>query len=140
MTEECTFKSAKDLGLSKKQWKALILTLLMMENGQIKHVSFLKYGQKDTLKGKHPFNMCEWQEAYGCGTVCCIGGSAEFFGGLPVQSLAIKAQWLSDVKDEHDLYRLFYEWKDDPTEKQAAQVLRHYLKTGKTDWPAVMYK
>jgi hypothetical protein len=71
----------------------------------------------------------------GCGSVCCIGGSAEVLGGL-------KRGSLSDASHRSDLHQVFSPyregsraWMSTPT--QAARVLRHFLNTGTADWSKV---
>lgn len=142
---ECPFKTHKELGLNKREWEALIKTLLLMEADMIVHVPKNHKSEDEFDSGGKPvFNMWSWSDDYKCGTVCCIGGSAEHFGKLRQNSLSEKADKLAGYWDDEsedadeNLYNLFFEWgSGDPTPQQAAKVLRGYLTTGVTDWGKV---
>lgn len=69
-----------------------------------------------------------------CGTIACIGGTAELVGNLP------KSDFHHAAKDNSELYNLFCPddvmiW-DEITVEEAAMALRSYLTTGKADWSA----
>lgn len=138
---DCEFKSAKDLGLEQKEWEALIQTLMLMEAGAIIHVDTRKNITRPP-EGKFMFNMQDWREDFtGCGSVCCIGGSAEFFGKLPFNAMGGKAYTLQKNGDSN-LAELFFpgeytgfrgSWRK-LTPQQAAKALRGYLTTGTTNW------
>lgn len=131
--EDCPFKSPKELGLTLKERDALIKTLLLMEAGKMVHIKDV--GDNTVQSGEYGFSMREWHMQHFCGTVCCIGGTAELLGGLPTHSLAIKSTGMASVGDNLDLYNLFYRWGGgSPSPERAAQVLRGYLTTGKTKW------
>lgn len=140
MTENCEFKSAGYLGLTQKEWEALIITLMKLEAGQLDYVSRdALRSSRETPDTKHPFNMSIWNLPHTCGTVCCIGGSAEVLGGLSEGSLKNKASRLGTstfgMKDA--LWRLFYHYPGEQTTPQeAGRALRGYLTTGQTDWGA----
>jgi len=137
MTEKCEFKSAKDLGLTQKEWEALITTLTLLDNDAIVHApsatneELIAY---EPRKVTHPiFNMSAWRNKYACGTAMCIGGSAEFFGKLKMNQLCSKAE------EDSALTNLFYPYHVGDnwgrlTTKQAAHALRTYLMTGKDGW------
>ena len=126
-TEDCPFKSPEELGLTQAECDALIKALLLMENGQMLHV---KSREQELVEGKYPFNMCEWHSIdYDCGTVCCIGGTAELVGNLSPLSLA------NTATQNQQLHKLFYQWGGgSPSPTKAARVLRGYLTTGITKW------
>ena len=131
---DCPFKSPAELGLTQAERDALIKALLLMENGQVKHVPGSNFNTYNAAQDKMPFNMAHWHREYDCGTVCCIGGTAELVGGLPLNSLAEKASKLVLYGDSN-LHTMFFHWNGgDPTEKRAARVLRGYLTTGQTRW------
>ena len=136
MTEKCDFKSAKELGLEQEEWEALITTLTLLENDAIVHVREMDHGIRAKDPKKPVFNMAVWHERTACGSVMCIGGSAEFFGKLESNQLSIKAENMDDA-GEPALYNLFYpgleQDYDTLTAKQGAKALRHYLKTGRAD-------
>jgi hypothetical protein len=125
--------SARKLGLAKSQYEALKKTLDLLESGELIHMSDVK---RKTPKPKFVFNMNHWKlQSYSCGSVCCIGGTAELVGNLPAFSLNTVAADNQDLKD------LFYPMKDDMnkiTTKQAAAALRNYLTTGKPNWECAL--
>lgn len=139
MSEELTlegkFKSAKDLKLTEKQYCGLIQTLAWLEAGKLDH--------ENEKVGIQRFDMEYWRQGFGCGTVCCIGGTAEVLAGLPMRGMADKSN--------RELGRLFFPgsihgWDSDDHDHpgwkastaQAAVALRGYLETGKADWDAAM--
>lgn len=126
---ECPFKSHEDLGISKPEYDGLVKTLLLMENDQMYWI----HGDAEKEEGQYPFNMATWREHMDCGSVCCIGGTAELVEGLKPWSLSTTSKSLLH-KGSPDLYRLFYEYGGGVTPKIAAKALRGYLTTGKTDW------
>ncbi len=79
------------------------------------------------------FYMDVWTEKYEepdlCGTVRCIGGTADWLIGKPV--------FLNKHAVGTVLHTLFYPkdaagWRATP--QHAADVIEHYLLTGKVDW------
>lgn len=131
-TEKCEFKSAEQLGLKQPEWEALIKTLTLMEAGAIIHATTDMKQAGKRVEG-HLFNMSNWKDYYQCGTVCCIGGSAEVFGNLRHQSMD-KASKRLYREGNLNLHNLFFNWEGSPSPKEAAVALRGYLTTGKTDW------
>lgn len=127
------FLSAEELKLTERQRTALIKTLKLMESGGIRH--------DKVIDGKR-FNMKEWiNEGWGCGTICCIGGTASLLDGGPYDSADDMYPSIFHNKRGFTgtpaLKRLFYEWGNrSPTAKRAGLQLRYYLKTGKCpiDW------
>ena len=136
MTEKCNFKSAKELGLEQEEWEALITTLTLLENDAIVHVRERNQDSRAKDPKRPVFNMAVWQDYTPCGSVMCIGGSAEYFGKLQMNQLADKAEDMEDAGNPA-LYALFYpaleKDYDSLTAKQGAKALRHYLKTGQAD-------
>lgn len=129
------FKAAADLGITEPQKDALVKTLVLLETGGIVHAAQPPFGDLNTettpaFSGK--FNMDNWSLTFdGCGTIACIGGTAELIGGV-------------DFGSDHDdlpkgLYGLFYpvsagrDWEEITT-AQAATALRSYLSTGDARW------
>lgn len=137
MTEKkCEFKSAKELGLEQEEWVALITTLTLLEHGVIVHVPERHHDIRAKGPKRQVFNMGVWQSSTQCGSVMCIGGSAEYFGKLEMRQLNNKADDLAQAGNRA-LYELFYPGLqiayDTLTAKQGAKALRHYLKTGRDD-------
>lgn len=128
------FKSAVELGISEEQKSALEKTLVLLETGKLKHGPVGDYNDHTPRFSGH-FNMQNWTATSSCGTVACIGGTAELVGGLKHGELDLKA-----CDGDHDkLFELFY-----PVElkvrwstiipSQAAIALRSYLTTGNARW------
>jgi hypothetical protein len=125
-----SFKTAEELGLPEKQVEALKKTLVLLETGKLIHQKINDLFTLDE-RGEYTghFNMQTWNKAIGCGTVCCIGGTAELIGGVEF------------LGTPDALYALFYpETADyqDITPSQAATALRSYLTTGKANWKEVL--
>lgn len=147
------FKTANDLQITELVRDSLIKVLVLMETGKLKHVPDVpetdipKFDNTRKFEGK--FNMNNWGNVpyEGCGTVACIGGTAELVGGFQFNSnysLYPRPADLFEVCANHssslppDLFELFYphntpNWAD-ITVKQAATALRSYLTTGKANW------
>lgn len=127
------FKSACDLKLSEKQRDALIKTLVLMETGKLVHTDargllwLCKKGRKFTGH----FNMERWNEYVpGCGTVACIGGTAELIGDFKF--------YATEISEElGDLFSPAFSMAG-ITVEQAASALRNYLTTGIPDWESIM--
>lgn len=132
-----SFQAAADLGISEAQKEALMKTLVLLETGK------LEYAPTDDLEddpeghrafsGK--FNMSSWAAHDECGTVCCIGGTAEIIGNVSFGGVYGPAYETVDAR----LHRLFYpemgasRWSL-ITPAQAARALRSYLTTGDAKW------
>lgn len=141
------FKTARELGLKNKHYCALVKALDALQNGCIRHVKapgFLVGDGSDTKVDR--FNMNFWRTEASCGTVACIGGTAEVVAGLPMFSLSSVAE---DMGGDSGLYHLFYpheldrgEWNADSwdkiTTKHAIKALQNYLTSGDPKWTEVM--
>lgn len=129
------FKTAKELKLSDAEFNALVTVLGMLERGELKHIPSHVWENEEKVEGDSPiyFNMDQWHSTYECGTVCCIGGSAEFFGEVSF--------FEGGDRDNDDLDELFYPDIDGSYEsisaEHAAQALRSYLTTGKANWSVI---
>lgn len=120
------FKSASELGLNDLQYEGLIKVLDYLENTSVQHNP-----REEQYKGLS-FNMSIWRNHHSCGSVCCIGGSAEALVGADKGHL-----YPHDSTMPRELNKLFFGgpgvWRD-TTPKQAAVALRGYLEIGITDW------
>jgi hypothetical protein len=130
------FKTAEELNLTQRQHKALVKTLELMEAGKVRHV---KPNAFDDFvfepNGKYVFNMSVWRQRNRCGTVCCLGGTAEMLDGDLIFSHVF------ELPTHNPLWQLFYKrTSENITDKQAAKALRGYLETGITDWKAALAK
>lgn len=128
------FKTANELQITEPQLSALIKTLVLFETGKIKYVPVSPDDfcpDDDNRKFSGHFNMVAWSMKHPCGTVACIGGTAEMVGGVDFQLL--------ETNDELD--KLFY---PEPysyggvTVEQAARALRNYLTFGEPRWKEVL--
>ena len=126
-------KTPKELGITEPQRAALVNTLELMETGKLRHISaknvivapgYIAFGGL--------FNMTYWigYDNYNCGTVACIGGTAELVGGV---------EFFDSATDNLNL--LFYPslrvgsvHPNEITVEQAARALRSYLETGRAEW------
>jgi hypothetical protein len=132
-----TFLSAEKLSITDEQRAALILTYKMMLDGTIKYLEqpddgFEIYEEDIEDKGfTGHFHMAHWHLPTKCGTVCCIGGTAELVGGVKFDSVS---------KMNDPLYRLFYCFDpcgDDPSLQEATLALENYLHTGEPQWEKI---
>jgi hypothetical protein len=132
-------KTAKELGLPEEHYCALVKTLDALENNKIRHVTRMQLANwpfESVTKIRtfdKMFSMRAWKSGYACGTVACIGGTAELLGGVDMEDGAVGGDELND---------LFYpdgcEGAWDATPKQAAKALRNYLMTGEARWEEAM--
>lgn len=132
------FKPAADLDLTEPQKEALMKTLVLLETGKLQHVvarGRIVVGAPVKFDGR--FNMACWgTAAYSCGTVACIGGTAELIGKVSFGNGLQHKELLAPA-----LYELFYarsvaaehDWES-ITPAQAATALRSYLTTGDARW------
>lgn len=129
------FKSAADLNISEAQKDALCKVLVLLETGHLEHAErpsgrFLDAEEGCNFTGH--FNMDSWNIVkHGCGTIACIGGTAELLAGKKIFNGG-------DDISARELERLFYppgvrDWEAITTD-QAATALRSYLTTGEARW------
>ncbi len=124
------FKPAADLGISEAQKEALMKTLVLLETGKLTHVPLPDgEGGLRTFGFSHLFNMGDWGTPSPCGSICCIGGTAELIGGLEENEL-FKAS-----HSNRGLDTLFFSCSGmSANTSQAARALRSYLTTGDAKW------
>lgn len=137
-----SYKSSADLGITEPQRQALIKTLALMETGKIRHYEVDDYAEyTPTIKRKFRglFNMDGWQANYEeCGTVACIGGTAEMIGKVSF-NLSPPRVALGGLNTSLPLFQLFYPSclpvsYYEITVAQAATALRSYLTIGDPRW------
>jgi hypothetical protein len=129
------FLPASRLGLEERHRVALILVLEAHERGELRDVD---YGNVNALlpnsvtaKFSGNFSMTTWMRSYECGTICCIGGTAELLGCLERGEL----KRLVDGDSGHVLFDLFY-----PDRigcyglAEAMRVLEGFLMRGVVEW------
>jgi hypothetical protein len=134
-----TYMSAADLQLTEPQREALIATLDLFESGEVRHVredeyedwEFIGDGEEASFTGL--FNMRVWgadDAPYTCGTVACIGGTAELIGKVEFDGWNVH-KGLSHLFGPSE--SVVGDW-DDITVERAAKALRCFLITGTADW------
>lgn len=126
------FMKPADLDLTDEQFEALCKTLVLLETEKLEHVP----GGMDFVNGNYAFsgrfNMSIWSGNSPCGTVACIGGTAEMVGNVSFSPI-------HKQKTNPRLVSLFFPpmktsmW-DSITPQQAATALRSYLTTGNPHW------
>lgn len=125
------FMTPTDLGISEAEHNALRLTLNALERGELRHVRPARHSNLEAPFTGH-FNMDCWRASGECGTVACLGGTAEMLGQLPVHSLYVA------MSANRELRNLFYPtviscWNE-ITSDQAATALHSFLTTGNSNW------
>lgn len=133
--EGLKFKTPKELGITEKQFCALVKVADGLQTGKLVHAP---------NTGRHPthdgFNMRVWEtRTEDCGTVCCIGGWSQRFGSWQWPMSAIRAPL--EGGDNGGLNRLFYPFEVMPmdnwhriTPQQASRAITNYLTTGDPQW------
>lgn len=126
------FKTAAELDLTAHEHDALIKTLALLDTGKLIHVPEIVWGGSAFESFTGHFNMNEWHAYAECGTVCCIGGTAERLSAGKVNF---------DEERGSPLYELFYAERrprgmslKDITVPQAGMALRSYLTIGDARW------
>ena len=123
-----SFQSAADLGISEPQKEALMKTLVLLETGKLVHATEFNHDFGEEAFSGH-FNMAHWKDTASCGTVCCIGGTAELIGGVDLSTTMGADGSLQELFCPSDVA----DWKS-VTPAQAARALRSYLTTGDAKW------
>jgi hypothetical protein len=127
------FLPASRLGLEERHRAALILVLEAHERGELRDVDYgnVLLTNSATAKFSGDFSMTTWMRSYECGTICCIGGTAELLGCLERGEL----KRLVDGDGGHVLFDLFY-----PDHiccrglAEAMRVLEGFLTRGVVEW------
>lgn len=126
------FKSHVDLGITEPQFDALRKTLVLLETGKLKHQPMPDRYAWRAEKFSGLFNMGGWRREAHCGTIACIGGTAEIIGDVTF-----------NMNKPYSLNNLFYPNMNNEgvlfdyhaiTPAQAARALRSYLTTGDAKW------
>ena len=128
------FMSAADLKLPGAEYQALITTLGMMERGEIRYVDVDIHDLVDDEVGAFSglFNLAQWAGNFSCGTVACIGGTAELVGNLKPNQINNRCEYMKELDELcYPKGEINYE---NVTVEQAAKALRSYLTTGKANW------
>lgn len=143
-----SFKTARQLRIRQDVYDALILALHYFEREEPNHLDIeiapsviLVEAEMGNPVPPPNFNMRCWRQKHDCGTVCCIGGTAEMLAGMPYASIDRYSHEGPVVKLE--LMNLFYPYEigipwNYITVAMAAQALSNYLTTGKSNWQEVV--
>lgn len=131
------FKTADDLRLTEPQKEALIKTLVLLETEKLQHaLPDATFSKQRGFTGH--FNMAWWDLHSGCGTICCIGGTAELIGNLKPDEFDTATIGNSKLRnlfypgfDRKDLISVAMQ---NITPAQAAVALRSFLTTGDARW------
>ncbi len=129
-----SFMTAADLGLTEPQKAALIKTLVLLETGKMTHAPTVPDMNAHERHFSGHFNMCNWRGKHECGTVACIGGTAELVGDVSfgyIYSIHETNRGLSDLFLPRHIPAS--EWSC-ITPSHAARALRSYLTTGNARW------
>lgn len=148
------YLTAEELGLTEQHKDALHKVLDLFDEGLIKHVHSCH--NMNTPEGErkdkyYVFNMNTWNEEYlPCGTVACIGGTAEIVGKCSFDEDflidRVESQLMSE-ENYDNIHSLFYpsvtqcakvnKCYADITVEEAREALFNYLTTGKPNWEKV---
>ncbi|WP_027583959.1 hypothetical protein [Bradyrhizobium sp. Ai1a-2] len=133
------FLTSRQLRIDGWVRDALVTTLELLESGKMKHTQTddVRYERVPMVDRQfsHDFNMGEWNFSHECGSICCIGGTAELLSGRGPHTIS--------TTQTSELHELFYPddietFYADITPAQAGQALRNYLTTGEAKWMVVL--
>jgi len=128
----------KDLGITGKERNALLDVAAALDSGTLKHTTETNDGPAFNI------DITADNNAYECGTVCCIGGWASIL----MQGGTIQKEQSGDLIDKADDYvrgktgcpieALYYpsdvdDWSD-ITPPVAVAAIHQFLATGKVDY------
>lgn len=130
-----SFQSATDLEISEMQKDALVKTLKLLETDAVEHSTAFDFDRCDHEHTRQAFsgqfNMRYWAESGECGTIACIGGTAELITGVRFGLTWVGNDRLANLFQPQTLP--LETWSAITTE-QAARALRSYLTTGDAKW------
>lgn len=136
--EECEYRTAEQLTITEEQRNALIKTLKYLQAGKMKHTdgnlidAFNENYQYNRKQQPKKFNLAVWMGTdladHSCGTVCCIGGTAEALVGDKVFYNWMNNPKLSALFDPRNV--TMHKVKPE----QAAVALHNFLATGFPHW------
>jgi hypothetical protein len=132
------FLSAEALGIEQWVRDALVEVLKLFAAGKMIHAD-LQTTRFTPREGRdrefsHEFNMACGASAHPCGTVACIGGTAEMVAGVKIGTM--------DDTQTAELEELLFPSNLGNyariTPAQATRALRSYLTNGSANWAAAM--
>ena len=106
--------------------------LVLLETGKMRHVPMGGAPHDDIpVQFSGQFNMNQWRAENDCGTIACIGGTAEAISGENFRAETyLFNKGLQGLFYPPDLHKRWH----DITPAQAATALRSYLTTGDARW------
>ncbi len=127
------FKSADDLGITEPRKEALMKTLVLLETGKLVHTATPERYEYFAENFTGHFNMAGWRRKASCGSICCIGGTAEIIGNTSfcLNEIPCALQTLFFPNMHNDGPHFQYK---NITVNHAATALRSYLTTGDAKW------
>ncbi len=136
---DCPFLSASELHITEQEREALIRAYHHLVNEQSEYITTDDFYGRIYEKDLKPFfNMAHWNL---CGTVCCIGGTAEMLMRKQGNE-DFKFNYTSRNGNSDSLGTLFYPpFKDsynDISMIAATNALYNYLTTGDSNWNHAM--
>jgi hypothetical protein len=131
------FKTPADLKIEDRWFEALVKLLGMLERGELRHTptSQIKPLCDERVRPEVGlFNMNRWSVKFQCGTVCCLGGTAEAIGGFRFSAMPEALTHL--FHPGHDGWSILHRigGYETITTEQAAIALRNYLTFGEPRW------
>ncbi len=133
------FKSAEDLDLPEDQRSALIKTLVLLETNRLIHTPF-EFGRLESDSAGPDFtgmfNMGIWAGKFECGTIACIGGTAEIIGQCQFGNGRSIPRALEVLFNPQEVPQTLW---TRITTAQAAMALRSYLTTGEANWKGALH-
>lgn len=124
-----SFLSAADLGITEPQRDALQKVLVLLETGKLAHEDPDDCVADQSANFTGHFNMSWWRNKHSCGTVACIGGTAEMIGDVTFDRFISPA--LEDLFHARSIPMFPL---SSVTTAQAARALRSYLTCGDARW------
>jgi hypothetical protein len=125
-----SFMTASELGITEPQRMALQKTLVLLETGKLVHTKLPLLFKFNAEKYSGHFNMGGWRRETECGSVCCIGGTAELIGNVRFNERAPALETLFYPSSDGTKLQNY----ESITAEQAARALRSYLTTGDAKW------
>jgi hypothetical protein len=128
------FLDASTLKVSENELQALIKVLGMLERDEFEH-----HTERKDIRNKYGFNMGCYHSLrsneHSCGTQGCIMGWANYFDNTTFSDISESS---SDIEVLNLFYADFASRLTSVRPEQAAQALRNFLTTGKSDWRSIL--
>ncbi len=133
---DCPFLSASELHITEQEREALIRAYVFMTtNKKFRHMIDADNSNSNDII----FNMSNWNYKTDCGTVCCIGGTAEMLMNMQGKNFSFDLDGSSA-----SLYNLFYPPFKYNYNKimipEATQALYNFLTKGEAHWNEILNK